>query len=164
MNKPSIYLESSVFSYLLNKPSQNLVIAARQFLANQWWETERQNYIMLISMAVISEVSEGDSSEKEKRAKFVSDLIINQEVAILEITEKVINLAEDYYRKLSLPPEAKDDALHLALSAEYQVKYFLTWNLKHFARRERIEEIRRLNAKLKIHQPFIVTPEDLLIK
>ena len=63
MKKTSIYLESSVFSYLLNKPSSNLIIAARQFLTNQWWETERQNYTMLISMAVISEVGEGDSSD-----------------------------------------------------------------------------------------------------
>jgi predicted nucleic acid-binding protein len=92
----------------------------------------------------------------------VADLITQQELTILDVTQEVANLAEVYYQKLHLPPDAKDDALHLALSAEYQVKYFLTWNLKHFARQERVEEIRRLNAKLKKHQPLIVTPEDLV--
>jgi predicted nucleic acid-binding protein len=162
LEKPSLYLESSIFSYLLNNPNPNLVIAARQLLTHQWWSMARQKYAVFISQPVIDEISEGDITEKEKRFNFVDTLVTNHEITVLKMSREITELAELYYQKLNLPADAKNDATHFAIAVYYQIEYFLTWNLKHFARRERVEEIRRLNEKLKSHHPFIVTPEDLL--
>ena len=37
----SIYLESSVVSYLAARPSRDLVVAGNQQVTRDWWETRR---------------------------------------------------------------------------------------------------------------------------
>jgi len=40
----TVYLETSIVSYLRQRPSSQVVMAARQLLTSKWWETERTNY------------------------------------------------------------------------------------------------------------------------
>ena len=56
----TVYIETSIVSYLRQKPSTQVVTAARQILTHQWWNVERQNYDLVISQYVIDEVSGGD--------------------------------------------------------------------------------------------------------
>jgi hypothetical protein len=37
----TVYIETSIVSYLRQKPSAQIIIAARQFLTHQWWDDER---------------------------------------------------------------------------------------------------------------------------
>ena len=63
----SIYLETSFFSYLTARISNNLVSAARQQITNEWWENNFNKYNLYISDFVIAEASKGDMKAAEKR-------------------------------------------------------------------------------------------------
>jgi hypothetical protein len=36
----TVYIETSIVSYLRQRPSSQVVMAARQLLTSKWWETE----------------------------------------------------------------------------------------------------------------------------
>ena len=57
----TLYVETSIVSYLRQRPSSQVVIAARQLLTHKWWNNERSNYELVTSQYVIDEVSGCDS-------------------------------------------------------------------------------------------------------
>ena len=62
-----VYIETSIVSYLRQKPSSQVVTAARQLLTHQWWNDERQNYQLVVSQYVIDEASAGDPTRAAGR-------------------------------------------------------------------------------------------------
>jgi hypothetical protein len=56
----TVYIETTIISYLRQKPRRQVVIAARQFLTHRWWNEERFNYDLVVSQYVIDEASGGD--------------------------------------------------------------------------------------------------------
>lgn len=40
LKKQNIYIETSVISYLVSRPNENLVLAAYQQITRNWWETD----------------------------------------------------------------------------------------------------------------------------
>jgi hypothetical protein len=63
----SVYIETSVVSYLVARPSREPVTAWRQQLTNEWWVERRGLFACVISQEVIAEALEGDSSMAAKR-------------------------------------------------------------------------------------------------
>ena len=45
----TVYIETSIVSYLRQKPSTQVITSARQLLTHQWWNDERQNYDLVVS-------------------------------------------------------------------------------------------------------------------
>ena len=60
MNK-SVYIESSVISYLTARPSRDLVIAGHQPVTAEWWDDRRLRYDVYVSPLVVEEISAGDA-------------------------------------------------------------------------------------------------------
>src|SRR5260370_35858458 len=56
----TVYSETSIVSYLRQRPSSQVVMAARQLLTHQWWNDERGNYELVTSQYVLDEASAGD--------------------------------------------------------------------------------------------------------
>jgi len=38
MPKPSVYIETTVISYIAAKPSRDLIVAAHQQVTTEWWD------------------------------------------------------------------------------------------------------------------------------
>jgi len=53
--KQKIYIETSVVSYFTNRPSRDLVTAARQQVTREWWEESSQHFDLFISVPVLEE-------------------------------------------------------------------------------------------------------------
>ena len=64
---PTIYLETSIVSYLTARPSRDVVTLARQEVTREWWNTRRTNFQLFISEFVIEEAEEGDPEAAERR-------------------------------------------------------------------------------------------------
>ena len=58
-SKQSVYVETTIVSYLTARPSRDLVLAAHQQITQEWWATRRNNFDLYVSRAVIQEVGIG---------------------------------------------------------------------------------------------------------
>jgi len=86
--KSTVYIESSVISYLSSRPSRDVVIAGRQAISHDWWENHRHRFALRISILVEEEISRGDPLA----AKLRIDKIID--IPSLSISDEAIKIAE----------------------------------------------------------------------
>ncbi|MHC4873659.1 MAG: type II toxin-antitoxin system VapC family toxin [Planctomycetota bacterium] len=59
--KASVYIETTIPSYLTARPSNNLIIAGEQEVTRQWWEIRRGDFDLYISELVLEEAQCGDA-------------------------------------------------------------------------------------------------------
>ena len=59
-SKPKLYLETSVPSYYVARPSVDIVLAGHQHVTRLWWEQNQNSYQIYISELVIQESQRGD--------------------------------------------------------------------------------------------------------
>nr|VFJ60631.1 MAG: hypothetical protein BECKDK2373B_GA0170837_10945 [Candidatus Kentron sp. DK] len=159
MNKDpmkSVYVETSILSYLTARPSANLVVAARQRLTCDWWEFERLRFDINISPLVEAEASRGDPIAAERR------LTVAAKIPSLEILPGAIELTSRLLGESALPEKAKDDATHIALAAIHGIDYLLTWNCRHINNAETKPLIRTICSVVGYPCPEICTPEELM--
>lgn len=156
MSNATLYLESTIPSYLAAKPSRDLIVAAHQQITHDWWERARAGFSLFVSEAVLQEIEEGNPDASGKRQTFVVGL------PVLALTKQVSERAEEYHVALGLPPRARLDALHIAYAVTYHMDYLLTWNCRHLANGVVIRRLHEMNAKLDRKTPIIATPEELL--
>ncbi|MFZ2655107.1 MAG: type II toxin-antitoxin system VapC family toxin [Victivallales bacterium] len=154
--KESVYVETSVISYLVARPSRDLVVAAHQQITREWWEKNLRNFDVYVSPYVIGEISLGNPEYAELRMKSISGFLE------LEITPMVEKLAEKYFKTLNIPEKAKLDCFHLAISAVHGIDYLISWNCKHIVNARVKRDLESVNFDLDIRSPMICTPEELL--
>jgi len=129
-------------------------MAANQEITKEWWEN-REQYDLFLSAFVIQEASAGDPEAAKKR------ILVLEDIPEIDITEKVEIFALALLEKISLPPKAKIDALHIAVATVGGMDYLLTWNCKHIANatlRPKIEAVARESG---YEPPIICTPQEL---
>ena len=56
--KPRVYVETSVISYLTNRPALDVITAGHQATTLKWWDEQRANYDVVVSQFVLDEISE----------------------------------------------------------------------------------------------------------
>jgi predicted nucleic acid-binding protein len=154
--KPSLYIETTIPSFVVGEKSPVLVTAARQAVTRQWWEERRNDYRLHVSPLVERELSDGEAGYAQQRLALVA------EIARLAITAEVMQSAAYFFAYLRLPEAAAPDAAHLAVASHYGVDYLLTWNLKHLANGQVRRALERLHDTKGIFIPTICTPDELL--
>ncbi len=152
----TLYVETSIVSYLRQRSSPQLVMAARQLLTRQWWDNERTNYELVVSQYVIDEISAGDPTLAADRLQALDG------VPLLPPAPEIPQIAGAIMARAILPPKAQVDALHIAAVAHHRIQYLLTWNCKHIANAKILPRIHALLSDLGIPIPIICTPEELL--
>ena len=152
----SVYIETTILSYLVANPARDIVIAGHQQTTQQWWSTRRADFDCFISQVVIDEISAGDPAEVRKR------LAVAGTLDALKITVEAEKLTESIMRSGVLPPKAIRDAAHIAVSTVHGVQYLMTWNCKHLANAQISKRIASLCKQAGYEMPTICTPEELL--
>jgi hypothetical protein len=72
--KPKLYLETTIPSYLVSKPSRDLRLAADQEQTLEWWEEHRSRFEIFISAVVLREVSKGNPEMAQRRVDALSQI------------------------------------------------------------------------------------------
>jgi hypothetical protein len=154
--KPSLYLETSVPSYLAGGIANDLIAAGHIETTKRWWSDERDKYRLFVSVVVMNEIVRGNPNLAEERRQLVFRL------PRLQVTAPVVQLAGRLFDHLKLPESARPDAFHLALACCYEMDFLLTWNMKHIAGGHVRRGLEKLQRASGIVIPTICTPEELL--
>lgn len=152
----TVYVETSIISYLRQKPSTQVVLAARQLLTHQWWNDERRNYQLVASQFVIDEASAGDPTLAAERLQLLAG------IPLLPLDPVIADIADEIMSRAILPEKARTDALHIATVAHHRIQYLLTWNCRHIANARILPRIHDVLIDLLIPVPVICTPEEMV--
>jgi hypothetical protein len=85
-----------------------------------------------------------------------------EKIALIPTTESAIVAAETYAREFLMPSPPSLDALHLALASCHGCDILLTWNCDHLANANKFGHIRRVNRRLGLVVPLLITPLQLM--
>lgn len=154
--KPSVYIETTIPSYLTAWRSPELVMAANQEATRKWWDESHTKFELFISQLVIGEISNGDPDAVKRRITVVDGL------PELELTSHAEALAAKLLLGAALPQKAKADALHIAVATVHGMDYLLTWNCTHIANAIMRPKIESICRGAGYEPPVICTPPELV--
>jgi hypothetical protein len=152
----TVYLETSIISYLTGRATRNVVITARQQLTRRWWDTQRQQFELFVSPLVLQEAAAGNPTMSQRRLAMVRG------VPVLAVTPEATTVAEQLVQNGPLPKKAEVDALHIGIAAVHGMEYVLTWNCKHIANARMRSQIEAICRDLGYEPPIMCTPEELM--
>jgi predicted nucleic acid-binding protein len=153
---PSVYVETSVISYLVARPSRNARVAANQELTHEWWLHRRERFDLYASAVVLGEAQRGDPDLAAARVALVRGLRFAQ------VTRDALGLAAALIAESGVPKKANEDALHIATAATNGIDYLLTWNCTHIANAVTIPLVNRICRRHGFEPPLIYTPQELM--
>jgi hypothetical protein len=152
---PSVYLETTIPSYLAAYPSSDKVFAGHQQTTHDWWKTAAQRFRLFISEHVLDEIRDGDPDAARRRLEIIDGL------PVLTMNDDVRELTREYNHRLGLQGRALGDIPHFAFAVSYKLDYLVTWNCRHIANAVVIRRLMEANDELGRPTPQIITPEAL---
>jgi predicted nucleic acid-binding protein len=154
---PTVYIETSVISYLAARPNpNNLRVAANQATTREWWQTRRDRFDLYVSAVVIGEAQRGNQILASARMEIVRKLRLAQ------VTPESLDLAAALIAGAGVPKKANEDALHIAIAATNGLDYLLTWNCTHIANAVTIPRVNSICRARGFEPPLIYTPQELM--
>lgn len=151
----SIYLETSVISYLTSPISRELVTAAKQQITQEWWSHSQGRFDFYVSDVVEQEVARGDAGLAQQRLSLIRG------ITRLSVNDEAESLARQFLTKSDLPAHALADAVHIALATVYAVDFLVTWNCRHIANPHMLKRLAAIAALEGYELPTVCTPHEL---
>jgi predicted nucleic acid-binding protein len=156
MSKPTVYVETTVISYLAARPSRDPIVAGHQQATRDFWSEAPARFRLLSSEFVVRECSSGDLEAAAERLRLLRD------VEKLEVSDAAIGLTNALLEGDAIPPSEPRDAAHIAVAAVHGIQYLVTWNFRHIANPQRQRDIELVCVKAGFDPPIICSPESLL--
>jgi hypothetical protein len=153
--KPTVYLETSIFSFYHDERNSTEVAAMRQWTRN-WWDRKRHEYELVTSTAVLIELDRGNMPHRDRA------LAMAKALPAISVDDGVEEIVTVYIERKLMPADPVGDPLHLALACMHKCDYLLTWNCSHLANANKFGHIHRVNALLGLFTPILTTPLELL--
>jgi hypothetical protein len=104
----------------------------------------------------VKETSQGDAQIAFQRLESIRNL------ALLDLNQSVLALAEQFLERSSLPAKADVDAVHIAAATVHGIDYLLTWNCKHIANAQIQRKLAEISLDFGYELPILCTPYELL--
>ncbi|RKU08682.1 hypothetical protein C6501_16205 [Candidatus Poribacteria bacterium] len=160
--KPTVYVETSVISYLTSFPSRDSLVLSRQETTRQLWNEHFDDFEFIVSDLVVTEIKRGDESEVQQRIRSVDNL------TILQTTSTSNRLAQLLIDFGALPEKAWTDAQHISIATVNRLDYLISWNFKHIVNETMKEYINRVCRNAGYSPTNLCTPliliEDIQMK
>ena len=154
--KPRVYIESTVISYLVARPSNNPILAARQEASRRLWEDYADRFEFVISDIVSNEVRLGDPNAAQRRLEVISSL------RVLELLPEVDVLGQKLLDTGAIPRNSEPDAQHIAIATVHGIEYLVSWNHKHIVNENKREHINQVCQAAGFQPATICTPIELM--
>ena len=154
--KPRVYIEPTVISYLVARPSNNPILAARQEASRQLWEDYANKFEFVISDIVLAEIRRGDATAAQQRLEVISSL------TVLEILPEANMLTQRLLDAAAVPRNSVADAQHIAIATVHSVEYLVSWNHKHIVNEHKLKHINGVCRNARFQPTAICTPIELM--
>ena len=153
--KRAVYLETTFFSFYYDLRPKS---AFRRQITREWWRSQKNNFDLYTSRFAVEEVIEPVYPGWQKVAALTHGL------TLLDVTPEIAGIVKAYIDHKLMPKDDAGDAAHLAVASYHEVDYLVTWNCRHLANANKFEHIRKINQRLGLLTPEIVTPELLFVE
>ncbi|HEY0152109.1 MAG TPA: type II toxin-antitoxin system VapC family toxin [Longimicrobium sp.] len=151
-----MYIETSIVSYLVARPSRDPMMAERQRQTRDWWDNHRGEYRLVTSEIVTREAARGEAMMAQARMNILHAL------PTLAVHKEADDLTRSLLARGPLPSKAETDAYHISLAAVNGLDYLLTWNCRHIANPRMYSTIAKVIQNHGFRLPALCTPDDLL--
>jgi hypothetical protein len=152
----TVYIETTIVSYLVAEASRDVVTAGQQQATRDWWRFRRRLFQCVTSDETLVEVSRGDQQQAALRLTALTGL------PVLPISTDIEKPAAEFLNTGALPPGARSDAVHLAAASCASIDYLLTWNCRHLANAQILRRLEREAASRGWDLPTVCTPLELM--
>lgn len=159
MDKPKLYLETSMFSFYYEERTTGLYLK---------WKTQVHEIFDLIKRGEFEPYSSrysleeiGNESKKIKREQMLN-LMPEYDIKILDPTEEAERLADKYIEKQVLSPIHLVDVQHIAIAVVNGLDYIVSMNFRHLARLWTNDRVRTVSFDESYKPIFIYKPEEVL--
>ncbi len=150
------YIETTIPSYYVARPSMNVIQASRQACTRAWWDGGCSGFALFTSQEVLQEAMLGDPEMAGQRRAILSRL------PRLAMTDEVGTLAQTLIWSGLIPEKAASDAIHIAVASVHRMNYLVTWNFKHIANPYTRDRLRTVVANAGFQLPVMCSPEELI--
>ena len=154
--KPRVYIEPTVVSHLVARPSNDTILASWQRASQQLWENYADRFEFVISRIVHAEIQRGDPTAAQQRLEAVSLL------RILDTFPEADILAQKLLDAGAVPRNSVTDAQHIAIATVHSVEYLVSWNHKHIVNEYKREHINQVCQEVGFQPITICTPLELM--
>jgi predicted nucleic acid-binding protein len=150
------YIETTIPSYYVARPSNSLIQASRQASTREWWDGGCSGFDLVTSLETLDEAAKGDGEMASDRQALLAA------VRLLPVTDEVIALASVLVSSGLVPASAASDAMHIAVASVHCIDYLVTWNFKHIANPFSRDRLRLAVADAGFELPVMCSPDELL--
>lgn len=154
--KPSVYIETTVVSYLAARPSADATLGVRQRVTQQFWENYSDNFEFIVSDVVITEIRQGDAIAAQRRIEALAGL------TVLELSPEAVVLALELINAGAVPKESQTDAQHIAVAVVNGIEHLASWNYKHIVNETKRQHIDQVCQAAGYHPTILCTPAELI--
>ena len=154
--KKRLYIETTVVSYFVSRPSRDIIIAGHQKATREVWPRLAEKYEAFISALVYDEAGRGDAAQARLRLAAIKPF------PMFQINHEAQDLAEKIISKKAIHERYPEDALHVALAAINGADIIVTWNFTHLNNPFTRRRVRQVVEREGYACPEICSPEELL--
>ncbi len=154
--RPRVYLETTVISYLVGRPSSDAMLASWQQITRRLWEEYVDEFTFVISPIVLTEASQGNPEAVQRRLEVLSHL------TVLEVLPEADMLTQNLLDAEVVPENYSLDAQHIAVATTHGVEYLALWNQKHIVNENKRERINEVCREAGFEPTIICTPATLI--
>lgn len=154
--RATVYIETTIPSYLAARPSNVFTEQAMQGATKLWWDTKRGDFDLYSSEEVLREAARGDEGAAKRRLEFLDG------IPLLPVLPAVRDLTRHLVSTGLIPAKVESDDLHLALAAVHGIDILLTWNCRHLANPVMQEKYREALRRFGYVLPGMASPQQLL--
>lgn len=150
--KPTVYLESTVVSYLTSRPSRDSLVLSRQEATRQLWNVYFDDFEFIVSNIVVGEIRKGDQKEVQRRLKAIADFrILEKPPAADSLTQLLLDSG-------AVPHNSRSDAQHISIATVHSLDYLISWNFKHIVNESKREYIYKVCRNAGYSTSCLCTP------
>jgi predicted nucleic acid-binding protein len=153
MNKPKVYIETTMFNYYFDKDRDAHAATVMFFEA-----IGAGDYEAYTSQYAVDEIMK---AQEPKRSDMM-DLISKYNVEILESTDETIHLASIYLQHDGIPEKKQLDAFHIAIASVNRLDFIVSCNFKHINKLKTKRMVEFVNFNEKYQNITICRPEELI--